>query len=480
MIKKERDIYENPLVSRYASEQMLRVFSPQFKFSTWRRLWLALAEAQAELGLSIKKKQLAEMRRHLDDIDFDRAAHHEKKFRHDVMAHVHTFAEAAPAAGPIIHLGATSAYVGDNTDLIQMRKGLELIRARLLRVIYLLADFAHKYHKLPTLGYTHFQPAQLTTVGKRASLWCYDFIQDLEEVQHRLDTLCFRGVKGTTGTQGSFLKLFDGDHSKVRQLDKLVAAKMDFEGMAAPVTGQTYSRKVDTHVLNVLGGVAQSAHKISNDLRLLANLKQIEEPFEKDQIGSSAMAYKRNPMRSERVASLARYVISLSSSPMMTAANQWFERTLDDSANKRLVVPEAFLATDAILVIMANVVDGLVVYRQVISSAVKAELPFIATEDILMAGVKAGGDRQKLHRIIRKHSMAAAEQVKVRGRKNDLIRKLEKEPAFKKVNFKTVLKSRNYIGRAPQQVDEFLRKVVAHIKHEYRKCPDVDDVELKV
>ncbi|KPK77211.1 MAG: adenylosuccinate lyase [Phycisphaerae bacterium SM23_30] len=479
MSKKTSKIYENPLISRYASPQMLEVFSPQFKFGTWRRLWLALAESQAELGLPIKKKQLAEMRRHLDDIDFDRSTKYEKKYRHDVMAHVHTFADAAPSAGPIIHLGATSAFVGDNTDLIQMRKGLELIRARLLRVINLLADFARKYKKLATLGYTHFQPAQLTTVGKRATLWCYDFVLDLEEIQYRLDTLCFRGVKGATGTQASFLRLFEGDHSKVRFLDKLVAQKMGFDKVA-PVTGQTYSRKIDAQVLAALTGVAQTAHKLSNDLRLLANLKQIEEPFEKDQIGSSAMAYKRNPMRCERVASLARYVISLSTSPMMTAAGQWFERTLDDSANKRLVIPEAFLAADAILVILANVLDGLVVYRQVISAAVKAELPFIATEDILMAAVKAGGNRQKLHGIIRKHSLAAAEQVKLHGRKNDLIRRLQKEPAFKKVDFNALLKPRLYVGRAPRQVDEFLRKTVDHIRRKYRKVADVKDVELKV
>ena len=471
--------YENPLVSRYASEQMLGIFSPQFKFSTWRRLWLALAESQAELGLPIKKKQLAEMRKHLDDIDFDLAARLEKKFRHDVMAHIHTFAAVAPSAEPIIHLGATSAFVGDNTDLIQMRKGLEILRARLLQIINILAGFAHKYKKLSTPGYTHFQPAQLTTVGKRATLWCYDFICDIEEVQYRLENLKFRGVKGTIGTQASFLKLFDGDQALVRKLDKLVTEKMDFD-QSLPVTGQTYSRKVDANILATLSGIAQSAHKISNDLRLLAHLKQIEEPFEKDQIGSSAMAYKRNPMRCERVASLARYVISLSSSPPMTAAAQWFERTLDDSANKRLTIPEAFLAVDSILLIMANVLGGLVVHREVIKAAVKEELPFIATEDILMAAVKAGGNRQKLHGLIRKHSMAAAEQIKVRGKKNDLLKRLQKERAFAQIDFNAILKPRLYTGRSAVQVDEFLRKDVRHVQRQFRKCAKVEDVELKV
>jgi len=479
MSKQTHNTYENPLVSRYASEQMLGIFSPQFKFSTWRRLWLALAESQAELGLPIKKKQLAEMRKHLDDIDFDLAAKLEKKFRHDVMAHVHTFAAVAPSAEPIIHLGATSAFVGDNTDLIQMRKGLEILRARLLQIINILSDFANKYKKLSTLGYTHFQPAQLTTVGKRATVWCYDFICDIDEIQYRLETLRLRGVKGTTGTQASFLKLFDGDQPQVRKLDKLVTQKMGFD-KPIPVTGQTYSRKVDANIIATLSGIAQSAHKISNDIRLLAHLKQIEEPFEKNQIGSSAMAYKRNPMRCERVASLARYVISLSSSPAMTAATQWFERTLDDSANKRLTIPEAFLAVDSILVIMANVLDGLVVNREVIKAAVKEELPYIATEDILMAAVKAGGNRQKLHNIIRKHSMAAADQVKVRGKKNDLLRRLKKEKAFAGIDLSAILKPRLYTGRSAIQVDEFLRKDVHRIKRQFRKCAKVEDVELKV
>jgi len=471
--------YENPLVSRYGSDEMLRVFSGQFKFGTWRRLWLALAESQAELGLAINQRQLAQMRRSLDDIDFKGAARYEKKFRHDVMAHVHTFGDAAPAARAIIHLGATSAFVGDNTDLIQMRAGLELVRARLLRVIDLLGKFARRYRKLAALGYTHFQPAQLTTVGKRGTLWCYDFVLDIEEVQHRIETMCFRGVKGTTGTQASFLKLFDGDHRKVLRLEKLVAKKMGFKAVA-PVTGQTYNRKVDANIAGTLSGVAQSVHKIANDIRLLAHLKQIEEPFEKGQIGSSAMAYKRNPMRCERMTSLARYVISLATSPAMTAAEQWFERTLDDSANKRLAVAEAFLAADAILGILANVLDGLVVYPKVIAAAIEAELPFMATENIMMAAVQSGGDRQELHEIIRRHSHAAAAQVKQYGRKNDLIERLKGDAAFGAVDFKDVLKAKHYIGRAPEQVDEFLRDVIGPIKRKYGKYCNVADVELRV
>ena len=479
MSKQSHDIYENPLVSRYASGQMLKVFSPQFKFSWWRRLWLALAESQKELGLQNKPNQLAQMRKHLDDIDFQRAARYENKFRHDVMAHIYTFGDAAPAARGIIHLGATSAFVGDNTDLIQIRAGLELVRSRLLRVIDLLGRFAKRYRKLPTLGYTHFQPAQLTTVGKRATLWCYDFVTDLEEVQHRLETLCFRSVKGTTGTQASFLELFGGDHGKVRRLEKMVAKKVGFAKIA-PVTGQTYNRKIDANVLATLSGIAQSAHKFCNDIRLLAHLKQMEEPFEKSQIGSSAMAYKRNPMRSERVTSLSRYVISLASSPAMTAAEQWFERTLDDSANKRLSVAEAFLAVDSILVILANVMDGLVVYPKVIARAVEAELPFMASENILMAAVAVGGDRQELHETIRVHSHAAAAEVKLKGKPNDLIERLQREPSLAQVDLKSVMKAEKYIGRAPQQVDEFLREVVAPLKRKLGKYAKVQDVELKV
>ena len=472
-------VYEDPLISRYSSPAMLYIFSPQFKFSTWRRLWLALAQSQAQLGLSISKRQLAQMQVHLDDIDLARAARYEKKFRHDVMAHVYTYGDAAPLARSIIHLGATSAFVGDNTDLIQLRSGVELVMARLLRIVDLLGKIARRYRKLPTLGYTHFQPAQLTTVGKRATLWCYDFVLDLEELLHRLETICFRGVKGTTGTQASFLKLFDGNHNKVLRLEKMVAAKMGFSQIA-PITGQTYNRKIDANVLGSLCGVAQSAHKFSNDIRLLAHLKQIEEPFEKNQIGSSAMAYKRNPMRCERVASLARFVISLTSSPAMTAAGQWFERTLDDSANKRLAIPQAFLSIDAILGILANILDGLVVYPKVITAAVMAELPFMATENIIMAGVQAGGDRQQLHEAIRKHSLAAAVQVKQHGRSNDLIERLKSDPLFGSVNFKDILKPEHYIGRAPQQVDEFLRDVVNPLKRRLRKYASAEDMELKV
>ena len=479
MKTKPTDRYENPLVSRYASDEMLSAFSPQFKFSTWRRLWLALAQCEAELGLPITQRQLRQMAQHLDDIDFARAARYEKKFRHDVMAHVHTFGDAAPLARPIIHLGATSAFVGDNTDLIQMRRGLELVRARLYRVIDLLAAFAKKHRNLPTLGYTHYQPAQLTTVGKRATLWCYDFVTDLEETQYRIDTLCFRSVKGTTGTQASFLQLFEGDHRKVVRLERMVAHKMGFTAVS-PVSGQTYNRKIDANIAATLCGIAQSAHKICNDIRLLANLKQMEEPFEKSQIGSSAMAYKRNPMRSERVTSLARYVISLASSPAMTAAEQWFERTLDDSANKRLAVAEAFLAVDAILGILGNVVDGLVVYPKVIAAAVNAELPFMATEDIMMAGVKAGGDRQELHEAIRRHSQAAAAQVKLHGKPNDLIARLQADDAFARIDLTDLLDARRYIGRAPQQVTDFLRDVVTPIKRRFRKHAQIADVELRV
>jgi adenylosuccinate lyase len=478
-MKTQTNIYENPLTSRYTSPQMLCLFSPQFKFSTWRRLWLALAESQARLGLHITNAQLTQMKAHLDDIDFNCAAKYEKKFRHDVMAHVHTFGDVAPKARPIIHLGATSAFVGDNTDLIQMREGLKLIRARLFRVIELLGAFARKHRNLPTLGYTHFQPAQPTTVGKRAALWCYDFVLDFQETLHRLSTLTFLGVKGTTGTQASFLELFDGNHKKVLQLEKLVAKKMGFDRIT-PVSGQTYNRKIDANVLATLCGIAQSAHKICNDLRLLAHLKQVEEPFEKTQIGSSAMAYKRNPMRSERITSLARYVMSLASSPAMTAAEQWFERTLDDSANKRLSVAESFLATDAILGILANVLDGLVVYPKVIAAAVDAELPFMATENIMMAAVQAGGDRQELHERIRQHSIAAAAQVKQHGRKNDLIERLQADPAFAQVDFADVMKAKNYIGRAPQQVIEFLRDTVKPVLQKYRRHCKIEDMELKV
>jgi len=463
-----RDLYVSPLVERNASRQMAELFGAQKKFSTWRRLWLELARAQNKLGLDIKQSQIRQMAKRLDDIDFKKAAQFEKQFRHDVMAHVHTFAKVAPKAAPIIHLGAASCYIGDNADLIIMREAMQIVAAKLAAVINLLGKFAKKHRSLATLGFTHYQPAQLTTVGKRASLWCYEFVMDLQEIEHRLETLPFRGVKGTTGTQASFLALFDGNHSKVKQLDKAVAAAFGFKNICA-VTGQTYQRKIDALIVNCLALVAQSAHKFCNDIRLLANLKEMEEPFEKTQIGSSSMAYKRNPMRCERTTALSRFVLSLASSPLMTASEQWLERTLDDSANKRIVIPEAFLAVDGILEILINVTDGLVVYPKVIAARIEAELPFMATENILMAGVKAGGSRQELHEKIRLHSHAAAAQVKMFGRPNDLIGRLRADVAFRKVDFEKVLDPKSYIGRAPQQVDEFIKSVVTPICRRYRK-----------
>jgi adenylosuccinate lyase len=473
-----KTVYVSPLVERNASIQMAELFGAQKKFSTWRRLWLELARAQKKLGLDIKQTQINQMAGHLDDIDFKKAAKYEKKFRHDVMAHIHTFAEVAPKAAPIIHLGATSCFVGDNADLIIIREALQVVAGKLAAAINLLGRFAKKYRSLPTLGFTHYQPAQLTTVGKRATLWCYEFVMDLQEAEHRLETLPFRGVKGTTGTQASFLALFDGNSKKVKQLDKAVAAAFGFKSTCA-ATGQTYQRKIDTFVVNALASVAQSAHKMCNDLRLLANLKEIEEPFGRSQVGSSAMAYKRNPMRAERVTALSRFVLSLASSPQMTASEQWFERTLDDSANRRLVIPEAFLVVDGILEILINMLDGLVVYPKVIAARVEAELPFMATENILMAAVKAGGNRQKLHEKIRRHSHAAAAQVKLAGKHNDLIDRLKADPAFDKIDFKTVLNPKSYVGRAPEQVDEFLRTIVTPIRRKYRKELN-RKVELKV
>jgi len=473
-----KDLYVSPLVERNASREMAELFGAQKKFSTWRRLWLELARAQKRLGLDIKQTQVNEMARHLDDIDFKKAAQYEKKFRHDVMAHVHTFGDAAPKAAPVIHLGATSCFVGDNADLIIIRQALQIIAGKLATAINLLAAFAKKHRALPTLGFTHYQPAQLTTVGKRATLWCYEFAMDLAELEHQLDNLPFRGVKGTTGTQASFMALFDGNHNKAKKLDKIVAAAFGFKKTCA-VTGQTYQRKIDTMVTNTLALIAQSAHKLCNDLRLLANLKEIEEPFEKSQIGSSAMAYKRNPMRAERATALSRFVLTLATSPAQTAAEQWFERTLDDSANRRVVIPEIFLATDGILEILLNVLDGMVVYPKVIAARVAAELPFMATENILMAAVKAGGNRQTLHEEIRLHSQAAAEQVKNFGKHNDLIDRLKAEPAFAKIDFKKVLDPKSYVGRAPQQVDEFIKEVVTPVRRKYRKQLNTK-VELKV
>lgn len=461
------DTYESPLVSRNASPEMLRLFSPQHKFGLWRRLWLELARCERELGLDrITTEALKQMESKLDDIDFARAADWEKRLRHDVMAHVHTFEEVAPAAKGIIHLGATSQYVVDNADLIIMRDAMKLLAGKLAAAIDALGTFADKWKQQPTLGYTHFQPAQLTTVGKRATLWAQDLALDLAELEYRIETLQFRGVKGTTGTQASFLSLFDNDHEKVKQLDRMVTERFGFKS-SFPVTGQTYPRKVDAAVVSTLAGIAASVHRFANDIRLLAGMKQIEEPFEAEQVGSSAMAYKRNPMRCERATGLARFVISLASSPLMTAAEQWFERTLDDSSNKRLSVPEPFLAVDGCLQIVINVARGLVVYPKVIDSYVRAELPFMATEEILMAGVRSGGDRQELHELIRKHSLAAAEQVKQHGRPNDLIDRLRKDPAFAKIDLNDLLDPSRFVGRAPQQVDEFIAAVVAPIRAKY-------------
>lgn len=473
------DTYESPLAARNASPEMLRLFSPQHKFGLWRRLWLELARCERELGVArITEQALAEMAGHLDDIDFARAADWEKRLRHDVMAHVHTFEEVAPAAKGIIHLGATSQYVVDNADLIIMRDAMKLLANRLANAIDALAEFSVKWKDLPTLGYTHFQPAQLTTVGKRATLWAQDLALDLEELEHRIATLRFRGVKGTTGTQASFLSLFDGDHGKCDQLDRMVTQRFGF-AESFVVTGQTYPRKVDAAIINSLAGVAASVHRFANDVRLLAGMKQLEEPFEEEQVGSSAMAYKRNPMRCERATGLARFVISLASSPLQTAAEQWFERTLDDSSNKRLSVPEPFLAVDGCLQIVVNVARGLVVYPKVIESYVNAELPFMATEELLMAGVRAGGDRQELHEVIRRHSQAAAKAVKMEGKANDLIERLRGDAAFAGVDFGDVMDARRFVGRAPEQVDEFVRRVVMPIRERYRAALG-QRVELKV
>ena len=473
------DSYQSPLVTRNASAAMLRLFSPRHKFGLWRRLWLELARCQRELGLDrISEEALRQMEAGLDDIDFDTAADWEKRLRHDVMAHVHTFEQVAPAAKGIIHLGATSQYVVDNADLIIMRDAMTQVAQRLASAIDALATFAVKWKDLPTLGYTHYQPAQLTTVGKRATLWAQDLAIDLEEIEHRIATLRFRGVKGTTGTQASFLSLFDGDHQKVQRLDRMVTDRFDFKE-SFEVTGQTYPRKVDAQIVSDLAGVAASVHKFCNDIRLLAGMKQLEEPFEAEQVGSSAMAYKRNPMRCERATGLSRFVITLASSPLQTAAEQWFERTLDDSSNKRLSIPEAFLALDGALQIVINVARGLVVYPKTIEVAVVAELPFMATEEILMAAVKAGGDRQELHELIRSHSQVAAEQVKLHGKSNDLLDRLRREPAFAGVNLDEVLDPSRYIGRAPMQVLQFVERVAEPVRQRYASALG-EAVDLKV
>lgn len=462
------NIYESPLNTRYASDEMKEIFSPDMKFKTWRKLWIALAEAEMELGLPITKEQVDELKANAENINYDVAKEREKIVRHDVMSHVYAYGQQCPNAKGIIHLGATSCYVGDNTDIIIMDKAMRLVHKKLVSVISLLSDFAMKYKDMPTLGFTHFQAAQLTTVGKRATLWINELLMDLEEVQHILSKSRLLGSKGTTGTQASFLELFSGDHEKVKKLDKMIAEKMGYKNVI-PVSGQTYSRKLDSQVLNVLSGIAQSAYKFANDIRLLQHLKEIEEPFEKSQIGSSAMAYKRNPMRSERICSLARYVIVDALNPAITSSTQWFERTLDDSANKRISVPEAFLAVDAILNIYINVADGLVVYPKVIHSRIMSELPFMATENIMMDAVKLGGDRQELHEKIRVHSQAAARAVKEEGKPNDLIERILADDSFglSREAIEGILKPENFIGRAPQQTEEFIAEYVKPILSEY-------------
>ena len=471
------DVYENPLISRYASREMATLWGDQRKFSTWRRLWVALAEAEAELDLPVSQQQIAELREHTDDIDFKAAQQYERKLRHDVMAHVHAYGDQCPAARPIIHLGATSCYVTDNTDLILIRESLQMVANRLAGVIASLADFAQQYRDLPTLSFTHLQPAQPTTVGRRACLWAYDLVLDLAELEHRIETLKARSVKGTTGTQASFLELFDGDQAKVRQLESLVAKKMGFDATYA-ITGQTYSRKVDAQVLDTLAGVAASSHKAATDLRILANRKEIEEPFEKEQIGSSAMAYKRNPMRSERICALARFAMNLAGNANETHATQWMERTLDDSANRRLAIPQAFLAIDAILILYQNVATGLVVYPQVIAKHLREELPFMATENILMAAVAAGGDRQTLHELIRQHSQTAAQVVKQDGGANDLISRLKADKNFAAADIDSAVDPAKLTGRSKEQVDEFLAEIVAPIRARYGKLESSAEVRV--
>ncbi len=474
------DRYESPFSTRYASKQMQYIFSADNKFRTWRRLWIALARAEQKLGLDISDEQIAQMEQYKDDINYDVAEKREKEVRHDVMSHIYAYGQQAPKAKPIIHLGATSCYVGDNTDIIVMRQGMELVRDKLCTVIQLLADFADQYKQLPCLAYTHLQPAQLTTVGKRATLWINELLMDYEELESRLANLSLLGQKGTTGTQASFMDLFNGDGEKIDQLEQMIAHEMGFDRVV-PVSGQTYSRKVDAQVLNTLSGIAQSAYKFANDLRILASFKEMEEPFEEHQIGSSAMPYKRNPMRSERICALARYVITNSLNPAYTASTQWFERTLDDSANKRIAVAEAFLAVDSILNIYINVADGLVVYPKMIEQRVMRELPFMATENIMMEAVKKGADRQEMHERIRQHSLAAAEQVKVFGRENDLVSRIAADPAFglTEEEIRRVLDPALFIGRCPQQVERFLQRDVAPVIQRYQDRL-VKDVELNV
>ena len=464
------DRYVSPLSERYASREMQYIFSPDMKFRTWRRLWIALAETEKELGLNITQEQIDELKAHAEDINYDVAKERERQVRHDVMSHVYAYGVQCPKAKGIIHLGATSCYVGDNTDIIVMTEALKLVKKKLVNVIAELSAFADKYKDQPTLAFTHFQPAQPTTVGKRATLWTQEFLLDLEDLEYVLGTMKLLGSKGTTGTQASFLELFDGDHAKCRKVDQMIAEKMGFDG-CYPVSGQTYSRKVDTRVANILAGIAASAHKMSNDIRLLQHLKEVEEPFEKSQIGSSAMAYKRNPMRSERIASLSRYVMVDALNPAITSATQWFERTLDDSANKRLSIPEGFLAIDGILDLCLNVVDGLVVYPKVIEKHMMAELPFMATENIMMDAVKAGGDRQELHERIRELSMEAGKTVKVEGKDNNLLELIAADPAFN-LSLEDLQRSmdpKKYIGRAKEQTERFVNTVVQPILDSHKE-----------
>ena len=458
------DRYQSPLSERYASKEMQYIFSPDMKFKTWRKLWIALAESEMELGLNITQEQIDELKAHADDINYDVAKEREKLVRHDVMSHVYAYGQQCPKAKGIIHLGATSCYVGDNTDIIIMTEALKLVRKKLINVINELAKFADKYKSQPTLAFTHFQPAQPTTVGKRATLWLMELKLDLDDLNYMIDSMMLLGSKGTTGTQASFLELFEGDHEKIKELENKIAKKMGFE-KCFPVSGQTYSRKMDTRVLNVVAGIAASAHKFSNDIRLLQHLKEIEEPFEKNQIGSSAMAYKRNPMRSERIASLANYVMVTALNPAITSATQWFERTLDDSANKRLSVPECILAIDGILDLYLNVVDGLVVYPKVIEKRLMSELPFMATENIMMDAVKAGGDRQEMHEKIRTLSMEAGKNVKEKGLDNNLLELIANDPSFNMSleDLQKTMDPSKYVGRSPEQVEEFLRDEIQPI-----------------
>ena len=483
-----RDTYESPLASRYASKEMLYIFSPDKKFSTWRRLWIALARAEMELGLTnedgtptITQEMIDEMEAHVTDIDYEMAASEERKLRHDVMAHVHTYGHQCPKAAGIIHLGATSCYVGDNTDIILMREGLELVRNKLIQVLAALGKFADRYKALPTLGYTHFQAAQMVTVGKRATLWMNELLMDLEEVEFRIDSLKLLGSKGTTGTQASFMELFDGDTDKVKELERKIAREMGFAAVV-PVSGQTYSRKTDAAVVSTLSGIAQSASKFATDIRLLCHMKEIEEPFEKNQIGSSAMPYKRNPMRSERICSLARYVIADAANPAITSATQWFERTLDDSANKRISVPEAFLAVDAILNIYLNVASGLIVHEKVIAKHIQEELPFMASENIMMDAVRRGGDRQVLHEEIRKMSLEAGRVVKEEGGENNLLQLIAQNPMFGMTleEISAHMDPSLYIGRCPQQVEEFLRDDIQPVLDKYADALNAEAVELTV